>query len=87
LGITTTPVLLTEKRGTVAAMIEHRLPILCVSKLWKVIGFSENYTPSGIQVFQDRNLDKYLVKKKANLTSDTISSISKQFSNSLLNIR
>jgi hypothetical protein len=87
LGITTTPILLTEKSGTVAAMIAHRLPILCVSKLWKVVGFSGNYTPSGIQFFQNRNLDKYLVLKKANLISNTISSISKQFSNSLLNIR
>jgi hypothetical protein len=30
LGVTTTPILLAEKSGTVAAMQEHELPVLCI---------------------------------------------------------
>lgn len=86
IGITTTPLLLTEKSGTVTAMKEHGLRILCVSNFWDVVGFSESYIPSGIQVFQQENLDKYLDLKGANLVSNSISTISKQFSTTLSNI-
>jgi hypothetical protein len=34
LGLTTTPFLLIEKSGSVAAMLEHQLPILCLAKEW-----------------------------------------------------
>lgn len=39
LGITTTPLLLAEKSGTVAAMLEHQLNIVCVSKKWTIKDF------------------------------------------------
>jgi hypothetical protein len=86
LGITTTPLLLTEKSGTVTAMIEHGLPILCISKLWQVVGFSEKDTSIRIQFFKEINLEKYLIQKKAEGIANSISKISKQFINSLLNI-
>ena len=35
LGITTTPFILVDKSGTVAAMREHNLPIMCVAREWK----------------------------------------------------
>lgn len=39
-GITSTPYILTEKSGTVAAMIEHGLPVLCVARDWHVDGYN-----------------------------------------------
>ncbi|MDD3078966.1 MAG: glycosyltransferase [Paludibacter sp.] len=39
-GISTTPALLLEKSGSVAAMLEHGLPVICVSKDWKVRGYN-----------------------------------------------
>jgi hypothetical protein len=82
-GITTTPLLLTEKSGTVAAMREHGLPILCVSKLWNVVGFLEHYTPIGIQVFKEEDIYNYLLTKKTKVVTSSISCISKQFLDSL----
>jgi len=34
IGITTTPYCLVEKSGAVAAMLEHKLPIVCVAREW-----------------------------------------------------
>tara|TARA_B100000678_G_scaffold222385_1_gene189927 strand:- start:5536 stop:6651 length:1116 start_codon:yes stop_codon:yes gene_type:complete len=34
IGITTTPYFLVEKSGSVAAMLEHDLPVLCVARDW-----------------------------------------------------
>lgn len=42
IGITTTPLLLSEKSGTVAAMRSHALPILCIARPWQV----KDYVPS-----------------------------------------
>jgi hypothetical protein len=38
IGITTTPMALVEKSGSVAAMLEHGLPVLCVRASWKARG-------------------------------------------------
>lgn len=35
-GISSTPYLLSEKSGTIAAMLEHGLPVISVSSAWKV---------------------------------------------------
>lgn len=35
-GITSTPLLLTDKSGTVASMIEHRSPVICIRNGWRV---------------------------------------------------
>ena len=37
IGVTTTPYILTEKSGSVAAMLEHNLPIICVAREWQTI--------------------------------------------------
>ena len=36
IGITTTPYLLCEKSGSVAAMLDHGLPVLCIARDWQV---------------------------------------------------
>ena len=36
IGITTTPYLLCEKSGSVAAMLDHDLPVLCIARDWQV---------------------------------------------------
>lgn len=38
IGISTTPISLIEKSGTVAAMQEHGLPVICISREWKPRG-------------------------------------------------
>ncbi|WPP52902.1 glycosyltransferase family protein [Catalinimonas niigatensis] len=60
LGISTTPLALLEKSGSVAAMREHGLSVLCVRQTWKAKGIS-NLTPlSGILTYHVGNLEECL---------------------------
>jgi hypothetical protein len=87
LGVTTTPFLLAEKSGTVAAMHEHELPVLCVSRLWGVKGLSADCTPFGVQFFKGDDLSHYIVAKKGKIVNNSISNISNQFLNSLFKFK
>lgn len=61
-GITTTPFLLTEKSGTVAAMLQHGLKIICVAKDWQVNGFDSTAraTVNPVQHYKRGNLGRIL---------------------------
>ena len=87
LGITTTPFLLAEKSGTVAAMKEHGLPILCVSRAWDVKDFPVDYSPIGIQLFEEHGLAHYITNKSESQVVNSLSEISNQFLDSLLNFK
>jgi hypothetical protein len=41
-GISTTPYLLVQKSGTIAALLEHKLPVLCVARKWEATQFDED---------------------------------------------
>ncbi|KJD34914.1 hypothetical protein PW52_12460 [Tamlana sedimentorum] len=64
-GIATTPLYLIEKSGTVAAMLEHNLPILVVAKQWKPIFNFNMQIPNGIMEYKTGNFETFLnsVKK------------------------
>jgi len=47
-GISTTTFAMIEKSGTVAAMIEHHLPVLCIAKLWRRKRIDGIKAPQGI---------------------------------------
>jgi hypothetical protein len=87
LGVTTTPILLAEKSGTVAAMQEHGLPVLCVSSSWEVKGYSGDFTRSDIQFFKGGDLTHYLLVKNFKITDNSIAKISNQFLDSLLKFK
>lgn len=40
-GISTTPYILNQKSGSLAAMLDHQLPVLCVARNWNVNGFNQ----------------------------------------------
>jgi hypothetical protein len=64
LGISSTPISLVEKSGSIAAMREHGLPILCVSLPWKIPA-KGSFTPtSGIFEFRDDVLKELLSARK-----------------------
>lgn len=52
IGLTTTPAVLVEKSGTVAAMREHKLPVLCVSRRWEVAREFRCKTPDGVFIYE-----------------------------------
>lgn len=41
-GISTTPYVLNQKSGSLAAMLDHELPVLCVARDWDVEGFDQS---------------------------------------------
>jgi glycosyltransferase involved in cell wall biosynthesis len=86
-GLTTTPLLTAEKSGTVAAMLEHGLPVICISKSWKVKCFPIEHTPFGIQLFKERDFKHYLNAKNENIIVNSVSIISNQFLVSLLKFK
>ena len=83
-GITTTPMLLTQKSGTVAAMLEHGLPVVCVAKSWQVKSFSAENIPKSVILFKrDETID--FLSLKINIASSFCASkISTDLVNSLL---
>jgi hypothetical protein len=84
-GISTTPYLSIEKSGTVAAYLEHNLPVICVARKWNVSGFKVDNTnhikyiydfhKDGISKIFDIKIDKY--------NNNTLSFITDSFLNSL----
>jgi hypothetical protein len=48
IGITTTALPMIQKSGTVAAMRENGLPVICVSDIWKTRSVHYDFVPEGI---------------------------------------
>ncbi len=61
-GLTTTPLLLIEKSGSVAAMLEHGLPVLCLSKPWYTQLVTTISIPPGIIIYNQGELQQDLMK-------------------------
>ncbi|MEM9143625.1 MAG: hypothetical protein AAGA86_11600, partial [Bacteroidota bacterium] len=60
LGITTTPMAQIEKSGTVAAMLEHQLPVICVARQWTPKRFPKKAVTKGVMEYTKGNLEHYL---------------------------
>lgn len=82
-GIATTPLLLIEKSGSVATMLEHGLPVLCISKPWQVGGMVDYTIPCGVFEYGPGVLENLLDKKSATTTCNTLSDVSITFVDSL----
>jgi hypothetical protein len=85
-GIATTPLAQIEKSGTVAAMLEHGLSVICVSSPWTPLGVPTPQAPPGILTYTQGNLSRYLHEKPsinahnriydvANILSESLSKI------------
>lgn len=82
-GISTTPASLIEKSGTVAAMREHGLAVLCVSRSWHPRGFQELQLPEGVIQYKEGELKEFITAHPHKNNSTNISDISRQMTNSL----
>lgn len=60
IGITSTSYLLTEKSGSVCAMLEHGLPVLCISHLWKPRNFCIDHTIPGVFEYKSGNFEIFI---------------------------
>jgi len=63
-GISTTPVTLIEKSGSVAAMREHGLPVICVRQDWHAEGIDNSTPLSGIIEYRVGNFKDCLSNLK-----------------------
>lgn len=77
IGLTTTPLLLIQKSGTVAAMLEHGLPVICLAKAWST-SFKTNFSiPQNIFSYtnQSNNIEECLLAT-GNISNSYINSVS-----------
>ena len=80
-GLTTTPYLLFQKSGSVAAYIEHNLPVICVARKWKVKDFNIDNTNQfeNIFDFDYHSINKILDAKINTPSIITLSSVTNSF--------
>ena len=84
IGISTTPLSLAEKSGSVAAMALHELLIICIADKWQVNGIKEIVAPTGIYVYEPGKLKQFLDYKKDIPLSFSISEVASMFEHDLL---
>jgi hypothetical protein len=65
LGICTTPYVLGDKSGSVAAMIERGVPVICVSRKWQPRGFNNNFNSFSIIEYKEGNFIECVPKFKS----------------------
>ncbi|EHQ28455.1 glycosyltransferase family protein [Mucilaginibacter paludis] len=76
IGITTTPEILVQKSGSVAAMKEYGLPVVCIARDWNVGGFTNQTTL--ITGLED-SLTFAAKKGRKNINSSSVSDIADKF--------
>ena len=69
IGVVTTPAALIGKSGTAAAMHEHGLPVLCVTRPWIARGVKGPEVPSGVLTYHPGNFAVYLNDNKLPLVN------------------
>ncbi len=83
-GISTTPASLIEKSGSVAAMREHGLTILCISRTWHPRGINEFELPPGVVNYNQGEIHDFIYGNHKPYLVNNISAITRQFVNNLL---
>ena len=79
IGISTTPIALIEKSGSVAAMREHGLPVICVREFWKARGIAGITPPKGIAEYKLGNLRELLHIEKSVTKNSVLSTVGNKF--------
>ncbi|MFA6087892.1 hypothetical protein [Mucilaginibacter sp.] len=85
IGIATTPVSITDKSGSFAAMREHGLPVISVSRPWHARGVKKILIPDGVFYYQKGNFKEfYSSMDSISSVSTDVNIVSQQLSNLLL---
>lgn len=83
-GISTTPAFLIDKSGSVAAMLEHGLRILCVSRAWHPRGISNISLPEGVFQYRPGEFEQFINCNSKSFRCHNVSDVTDQFVNNLL---
>ena len=62
-GISTTPYILSQKSGSLAAMFDHCLPVICVARNWEVKGFEQPLFSNLINYENSETINNFLDRK------------------------
>ncbi|WP_017733603.1 glycosyltransferase family protein [Nafulsella turpanensis] len=81
IGLSTTPAAQIEKSGSVAAMLEHNLPVVCVARSWIPRGVKV-MNPTGVKEYQPGNLADCLLERCCINSANKITDVSIQLSDS-----
>jgi hypothetical protein len=87
IGICTAALAMVDKSGTVAAMRDHGLPIICISKPWNARGIPFITLPKGIFEFRPGCIKHCLTFAPDSIRSYSVSDVAHKFLNSLLKIK
>lgn len=82
-GIATTPAALIDKSGSAAAMLDHGLPVICVSRPWKSRDNIDVEMPAGVFEYKEGAAIKIVSLKKSEAIQSNISAITQQFLDNL----
>lgn len=84
MGISTTPMALLEKSSAVVAMLEHGLPVLCVSRKWQPRGVQQISPLSGTYEYSPGSLEKWISVRTSAAYAYKIIDVSHQMADKLL---
>ena len=82
-GISTTAIELSDKSGTIAAMREHGLPVICLSNPWSAGEYRPHEPSSGVHQYQHGCLEKFFNNKRDPPTFDHARRVALEFAQGL----
>ncbi len=78
IGLSTTPIALAEKSGTIAAMLEHGLNVICITYPWKVLKINVQ-PPDGVIEYSIGKLKESVNNLSNNDSNNSASTIASKF--------
>lgn len=83
-GIATTAYALIEKSGSVAALREHHLRVICVSQEWRAGGMTHENIVSNIFEYKRGNFQSFIENTRDFAPAPNVADVARQFMDSLL---
>ncbi|HEY4326580.1 MAG TPA: hypothetical protein VGN20_21525 [Mucilaginibacter sp.] len=83
-GIATTPLAMTEKSGSVAAMRAYGMKMICISHPWRPRGIKDFKLPDDILEYTEGSFETFVNNKVSNSVAYSVSEIAKEFGNDLM---
>jgi hypothetical protein len=87
IGLSATALAVIEKSGSYAAMREHSLPVISVSKAWTPIGVAKPAIPEGVTEYTIGNLEECLAGSKFIPYNSSVEQVSAKFAQALTNLK
>ncbi|RWY48085.1 glycosyltransferase family protein [Mucilaginibacter gilvus] len=87
IGLSATALAVIEKSGSYAAMREHGLPVISVSKAWTPTGVAKPAVPEGVTEYTIGNLEQCIANSKFIPYGNSVDEVSVEFAQALTNLK